>query len=372
MVFLRQWTNEKILDSLKTIGSNNTITNKLLIVLSKEKKICNPSLIRQYFGTLENACKQANVKYKNNKGVGYWTKERIYIVGKELSKKYKTLTREELFNLAKKRIICHPAHIQRRVGSLKPFFKKIGINYLIQSYEDLYGKEGAVDKSNKIKLSNTKWNKKNIINCLRQIYKENNNVQPKDLDYYSREKKICSNNVIRRVFGTYKNLFQEAKVPYKKYYWSKIRIINSLKKLDKTYGPLCKSDINKIYSKKGLICRAKCIRDVIGNLDIAVKLANIEFIEPQDKGYDYNGKVGKTESNIIKKIKNNKRFIRQYRLQIDENVYFVDAFDPVDNIAYEIDGKYHSYDKQKIFDKLRENKIRQAIGCNFVRLKDGW
>ena len=365
------WTKEKIIKTLKSIFINhNIITNKLLIKLSNKKKICNPSLIRQKFGSLENACNQAKVKFENNKGKGIWTKEKIYEVGKQLSFIYKKLNKDMLLDLNKKGIICGSIHISRRVGNLKNFFASVGIEYDIKSYIDMYGIEGAKNKIEKIKISNTKYSKENIINMLKDIYKENKNLKIKDLDKYSKLGKICSNNVIRKYFKTYKNLFKQANIPFQDYYWSKKRIIKQLKFLDKKYGPLAKCQINYEFSKQGLICRVKCIRDAFGSLENVAKVANIEFAEAQEKGY-HNSRVGFIERKKLDKIEKEKniKLKRQFRVEINNNIYFIDGYDTINNIAYEVDELHHKYKKQMEYDIIREDNIKEVLNCDFVRIE---
>jgi len=368
MVFLRIWTDEKIINSLKEIGKINIINNKLLIELSKKEIICNPSLIRQRFKTLENACNVANVKYQN-KRKGYWTKERIYIVLTKLSEKYKIITKDKLFELSKKNIICHPTHIGNRVGDIKDFFKSAGIIYDIKSYKDLYGIEGKNKKINKLKNSNTKYSKQSIIQMLKDIYKYDKNIQPKNLDNYSKIKKICCNNIIRKHFGTYENLFKEANVPYKNYHWSKKRIITSLKKINKKYGPLCKFEINKKFYKMGLICKIKCIRDVVGSIEDAARLAGFEFIDPIEKGHEFNGKIGKRETEELNKIEKEKniKLKRQHRLKINNTIYFIDGYDTEHNIAYEIDEKQHRHTIHQ--DYIKDKDIKESLNCEVIRIK---
>ncbi len=49
---------------------------------------------------------------------------------------------------------------------------------------------------------------------------------------------------------------------------------------------------------------------------------------------------------------------------------FVDGYDKVNNICYEIDENYHRKEEQSENDKLREQKIINKLGCTFVRILD--
>ena len=55
--------------------------------------------------------------------------------------------------------------------------------------------------------------------------------------------------------------------------------------------------------------------------------------------------------------------IRQFRVL----KYRIDGYDPVSNIAYEIDEPAH---KQRVaHDIKRQKEIENVIGCTFVRIK---
>lgn len=54
--------------------------------------------------------------------------------------------------------------------------------------------------------------------------------------------------------------------------------------------------------------------------------------------------------------------IRQYPC----GIYKIDGYDPLNKIAYEIDGKEHL--KQVLEDTLREETIKRDLGCSFVRI----
>ncbi|EHM8597980.1 Rha family transcriptional regulator [Escherichia coli] len=55
--------------------------------------------------------------------------------------------------------------------------------------------------------------------------------------------------------------------------------------------------------------------------------------------------------------------IRQYRVLN----YRIDGYDPVNNIAYEIDEPEHQYKKEQ--DEIRQRRIENELGCKFVRIK---
>ncbi|EKP1503066.1 hypothetical protein ACVV2V_002664 [Escherichia coli] len=59
------------------------------------------------------------------------------------------------------------------------------------------------------------------------------------------------------------------------------------------------------------------------------------------------------------------KLIRQYSVL---GKYHIDGYDPVNNIAYEIDEKYHFTPQQMEADRIREREIKAALGCEFVRI----
>lgn len=56
---------------------------------------------------------------------------------------------------------------------------------------------------------------------------------------------------------------------------------------------------------------------------------------------------------------------RQYKV----SSFRIDGYDKENNIAYEIDEGHHQTTVNYARDKRREKKIKEAIGCKFVRIK---
>ncbi|QLY46478.1 Rha family transcriptional regulator [Escherichia coli] len=48
--------------------------------------------------------------------------------------------------------------------------------------------------------------------------------------------------------------------------------------------------------------------------------------------------------------------------------YRIDGYDPVNNVAYEIDEEHHFTPQQMDADRVREEEIKAALGCEFVRI----
>jgi len=48
--------------------------------------------------------------------------------------------------------------------------------------------------------------------------------------------------------------------------------------------------------------------------------------------------------------------------------YFIDGYDEENNIAYEVDEKYHLGRKEE--DKIRQERIVNKLKCKFIRIED--
>lgn len=59
----------------------------------------------------------------------------------------------------------------------------------------------------------------------------------------------------------------------------------------------------------------------------------------------------------------NVKLQRQYKVLN----YRIDGYDPVNNIAYEIDEPEHEHKKTQ--DEIRQRRIENELGCKFVRIK---
>ncbi len=60
------------------------------------------------------------------------------------------------------------------------------------------------------------------------------------------------------------------------------------------------------------------------------------------------------------------KLIRQYFVC---DKYRIDGYDPVNNIAYEVDEEQHFTSRHQVADRKREEEIRSELGCEFVRIK---
>jgi len=96
-------------------------------------------------------------------------------------------------------------------------------------------------------------------------------------------------------------------------------------------------------------------------------IANIEK-------YKYNGgkiqiRLGKYEKQILDNLEIcfNYKILRQYEVV----GFFLDGYCPLLNLAIEIDEPFHKKEKQSINDVYREERIKEKLGCQFLRLNVG-
>jgi len=76
--------------------------------------------------------------------------------------------------------------------------------------------------------------------------------------------------------------------------------------------------------------------------------------------------IGKNEQTILDNIEqqHNIKLTRQYPVI----GYFLDGYDEVNNVVYEVDEKHHL--KQKVKDEQRKNNIIRELQCDFVIVED--
>jgi very-short-patch-repair endonuclease len=97
------------------------------------------------------------------------------------------------------------------------------------------------------------------------------------------------------------------------------------------------------------------------------RLQNIANIEKYGKPIFPNR--GKNEDKILDKIEQEKNIIltRQYRVK----GFFIDGYDEDNNVAYEVNEKYHyANEKQIEKDVYRRNIIEEELRCKFIIIDD--
>jgi len=150
---------------------------------------------------------------------------------------------------------------------------------------------------------------------------------------------------------------QKIKNGAKKRIIPKEKILEDYISLVKKNGILTKSEYKKLA-----MCSVVTIAAKFGSLDNLAKEANIAWVQPQND----RTLRGKNEDKILDIIEqhNNIKLERQFRV----NHYHIDGFDIINNIAYEVDEFHHR--GRYVQDVIRENKIKEKLKCNFVRINE--
>lgn len=278
-----------------------------------------------------------------------------------------------------------------------------------------------------------KWTKKIIKDRLKTLYKRYGTITYSLLKQYYKNKEICNLETIREKFGSLKNACEEAGVIYYSRIgqFTENDINNSIKILSNNYKYLnykqvkefCKNGIipckisyfgklgglRKILNKYGIIYplikgRDKKAATFLFFKEYAKNHKEITFKTILDKskmyliyhpsgikyhfgsitklckrvGLSYNSKffkypikshIGKNEEKILHKIE----YIKDIRLKRQYYIcgYYLDGYDAANNIAYEIDEPHHfSHPKHIMWDKIREKRIKNMLGCKFIRIPE--
>lgn len=279
----------------------------------------------------------------------------------------KYISRAVLYKYYKEGIFkYHPCLIYRCVSSIKKLRQITGTDKIKAKYTDYMTEENAKKRIEKRILTVTKWNKENISDGLIVLSKKYGKINLKELSNILKKENMCGKDVIRKHFGTVKKAFIELSLPFTSlHYMTNDMIIEQLQKLYNEHGKFPKCDINKKYHKIGILPTAAVIRKKFGSLDEAAEQANIEFCEV-DLTNSLRPNIGKHEELILDIIEkeNNISLIRQYGV----GYYHIDGYDPLHNVAYEVDEKCHEKSIER--DRIREHRIKESINCSFVRINE--
>lgn len=294
--------------------------------------------------------------------IKYWPKEEVIKALQQLPKD-KPINKKTLIEYAKQGLICESSLIPRKFGSIKNACEQAGVRC-----DALYGDEHIKH----ITQLNIKYTKEKLKEILLESYKKYGIMRPTDFILKIDKENDCDiRGAIKKYYGTIDKALIDCNIHYENYYWTNERIINTLRELHNKYGPLYPVQIND-FRKKKLICGSKLIRDRFGSIHNAAKIAGFQFVEPKDKGHKFNGKKGKTETEILDNIEVQYgiKLLRQYRIDVDNYWFYVDAYDPINNVVYEIDENYHKYEKQQLLDKLKDIDITRVLKCQIIRIKN--
>lgn len=172
----------------------------------------------------------------------------------------------------------------------KKLFKR-GHNHKNKSYESIYGKERANEIKKVISLKTKifqsqpyeiKWGKE-VAEKVKQERAEKIRQRclgKTKIELYGEEhaKKIIDtqkkkiSKSYEEHFGLEKALEIKQKQSLSKKVWTKEKIIDAFKNINKTFGKIQRCEI-KNYAKKGLICYEQAIVNEVGSLDMLVNLS---------------------------------------------------------------------------------------------------
>lgn len=346
----KYWPKEEIIKALQNLPRNITLNNKILFKYNKKGLICHPTLINRKFGSIRNACIIANISYEYQYRKGYWTKDKIINALQNLPKD-KPINFYIIEDYHYKGIICTPCLISRKFGTIKNACEQAGVKC-----NALYKEEKIKNMLNKTTI----YNKETLIKILKEGYKKYGCITPSKLVYYINKDNKCDiGPSIRKFFKRVSIAFQEANIPYKNYWWTKERIMNTLLQLYNK-KPFSKTELSR-FKKEEKICSIGTITNRFGcSLDDVEKIVGFKFVKPAG-----HNRIGKYEKEILDKIEQEKgiKLIRQYSVARK----YIDGYDPINNIAYEVDEIQHKH--IIIEDCIREQRIKEVISCTFERIK---
>ena len=107
--------------------------------------------------------------------------------------------------------------------------------------------------------------------------------------------------------------------------------------------------------KKQRISTLKYLQDLKGQLAPRYNKSSMVLIE----------EYGKNEGYTFMHAENGGEYF------IKELGYFVDAYDPINNVVLEVDERHHFDNKGKLKEKdiIRQKEITKILGCKFIRIK---
>ena len=146
--------------------------------------------------------------------------------------------------------------------------------------------------------------------------------------------------------------------------WPKEKIIKSLKKIIDKIGPIKKIDIKTLHYNFDF-CTETTVRKNWKDLDTLANKIQINWKKPKKKR-----KIGLNEIGLLDEIEkeNNIKLERQHPVHVNNSYKYIDGYDPINKVAYEVDESHHK--RQEVKDFIREREIKDKLGCEFVRIKD--
>ena len=235
-----------------------------------------------------------------------------------------------------KYLLEHP-EVKNKIISNSNIFQK-GVKF-----DERYGKEQAIKIKEKISNSH-----KGL---------KPHNKGEKNINYYGLEKAL--------------QLRKRNKEHATKY--TNEKLFNKVKQIIQKYGKISKCGLDKIRNEFNFPHK-ETIRYRFGSLNEFAKQANIIFCQPDIVfANQYNRKKVINEDVILDFIEqtNNIKLERHPVIFTKSSFCFPDAIDHVNKIIYEVDEKYHYWNRQQIKDEIREKEILEIYpDYIFIRLNE--
>lgn len=248
-----------------------------------------------------------------------------------------------------------------------------------KTYEEIYG-----NKAKEKKLLR-RANIENFKVRFMEVWKKDGPFAKEETRFLNKKYKgIYSGTTIGKYFSSMEKFGEEMGIEFKEI--DKMRnvripkniILNNLKNLFIKYSKIKKSQIKDNKYRKELGFHYDVIRKKFGSLDAAAQKIGCSFLTKREikaefikkninKGVFRNrGSVGRNEEKIIKMIERKLNIKLERQKFVDG--YFVDGYDSINNIVYEIDEEYHKWRKKE--DCRRELYIVEKLKCCLIRINE--
>ena len=331
-----KYTDEYIINITKAFFINKqTPTRKTFQKFCLDNNFFCGDTIHRRFSSYDNLARLAGVEFQ--KPV---TKEDIIIVSKKIFKDFPNIERNDFYRKIKLYKISRKLILNR--------FKNI--NNL--------AKECNYQFKRQLKPNVKKLRQEEIINIVKDKLKGYSYTSVFELKQFAKQWQMPYHSTILKKLG---------KENFERYTGIKlinnkelktIRILEALKK-EFTEKEVYKSDINN-FLKQYKISLDEIARRVKG-INKAINYIGYNYLKRPRKW-----KPGKNEEKILSLIEEKKQI--ELKRQYYVKGYFIDGYDPLNNIAYEVDEPHHKF--RKDYDMKREQKIRSILNCNFIRIND--
>ena len=228
------------------------------------------------------------------------------------------------------------------------------------TWEEYFGKEKADEMKKKQSLNMKGKNKGKKLGTWEYLHgKRKANEMKKKLSLLIKERKkgiklgSLEERYGKEVSEKIKNIYQ---------------IHNVLRDIFKYNGPVLKTEFLKNNIVKEKLGHYNTIRTQLKlkglTLDNIAKEMNVQFKQLERR-------IGTNESQLLEQYHMNNNlqdepFVNQFPVAGK----FIDRYYTNLNVAVEIDELHHK--RQQVQDIIRENKIKEKINCEFIRIKDGW